>query len=326
MKQTLVMFFLIMSVVTGTQAAMSDACQAKLRSAIPEGWELVKQEGADLITVTRKAPIPPKELTLKAIPSSPCDGEGSLKNASATGIRVWYSIDSLGACSEDEYIQRKVKNIKFQVARKALLDQIQKMPLKPNEKPSLLARVPRNKQEKDILSEYERLSPQMEVLPTHHDQNEGFTLSLNKSYWGAEIITPAVLEEIEGVRKAIETVLVPYEVSTQAKKENRFSGEWVRGQPVAGGFYSERLVISGDTAQLYEDGKLVLRGNAVLSGEKLLIKPTVNQSRYYQGLGDCWANFSDNGQALSLFGSLKGQLSFVRKEMAEEDAARRNAY
>jgi hypothetical protein len=328
MKQTLVLLaFLIVSAVTGTQAAMSDACQTKLRSVIPDGWELRKQEGAASLAVMRKAAISPKELNLIPIPSSPCDGEGSMKNASSMGIRVWYSIESLGACSEDEYNQRKARNIKLQAERKVLMDRIEHIPLKPNVKPSLLARAPRNEQEKELLNQYESLLQQVEVLPTHYDGNQGFSLRLIKSFWGAEIIAPTVLEEIEGVKKAIEAVLVPYEgtLSAHPTTKHCFSGEWVRGQPLAGGFYSEKLVISGDSAQLYEDGKLVLRGKAFQRNEKLLIKPTIYQSRYYQGRGDCWANFSDNGQVLSLFGSLKGQLAFVRKEMAEEDPARRCA-
>lgn len=98
-----------------------------------------------------------------------------------------------------------------------------------------------------------------------------------------------------------------------ASEAQGFIGEWTRGQPSADGHYSERFVITKDNAQLFEDGKLVLSGSAVVNGDKLTINAEMNKSRYYRELGGCWARLRNNNMSLDLFGNVKGLLCFDRK-------------
>ena len=91
-----------------------------------------------------------------------------------------------------------------------------------------------------------------------------------------------------------------------------FVGEWKRGQPSADGTYSERVVITQKTFELYEDGKLVLTGSPFLNGGKLIIEPDTNTSRYYGNLGGCWPLLRSDNTWLSLCGKVKGQLDFDR--------------
>jgi hypothetical protein len=101
-------------------------------------------------------------------------------------------------------------------------------------------------------------------------------------------------------------------VPPSASSIQAFVGEWKRGQPSADGTYSERVVIKQKTFELYEDGKLVLTGAPVIDGEKLIIEPLTNTSKYYGNLGGCWARLRSDNTWLELFGKVKGELDFDR--------------
>jgi len=193
------------------------AIQEKLRSVVPPSWEVEQETGTSAIKVKRKEYIPPKELTIRAIP---CAGLPAMSDASAKGILVWFYIEPVGACSDAEYKQRKAKNAEVRAQQEILARKISQIPSNPHTKPSLLARIPRNDEDKALLSEYEKLSNQLKIQPTHRTKDEAFCVTLVQDYWGATINNAAVLAEIDNVKKAIETVLVPYETAEDGKAEN----------------------------------------------------------------------------------------------------------
>ena len=198
-------------VITGSVAADgTPEIIERIRVVIPTGWEVGQQAGTPNITVTRKAAIPPGELTFKPIPSSPAFGEGSARHAKTNGIRVWFGLEPVGACTAAEYEQRKAHNAGIQAQLEPLRKKIEQIPFTPRVKPSLLTRTPRNDEEKSWLAEYADLSSKRLILPTHHVDGTGFLVTLVQSYYGARVTAATSSAEISAVRKAIETVLVPY--------------------------------------------------------------------------------------------------------------------
>jgi len=183
----------------------------KIRVVIPAGWEVGQQAGTPNLTVTRKAAIPPGDLAFKPIPSSPAFGEGSASHAKTNGIRVWFTLEPVGACSAAEYEQRKARNAEIQALLEPLRKKIEQIPGTPGVKPGLLSRTARNEEEKSWLAEYANVSSKRQILPTHHVDGKGFLVTLVKSYYGASITVANVRDEIDAVRMAIEKVLVPYE-------------------------------------------------------------------------------------------------------------------
>jgi hypothetical protein len=219
------MSLVLMLCLCGCQGASSSKMSSEmaniletLRAVVPAGWEVGRQEGISVITVKRKELIPSADLTIKPIPSSPAWGEDSMEYARTQGIRVWFFIEPGGTCTKTEYSRRKVQNANVRAQQEELAKKIRLIPPNPRTKPGLLARIPRNEEDKSLLSEYEKLSKQLKVLPTHHHNQDGFCVSLLKSYWGATINTTAVRKEIDDTQKAIETVLVSYEPLSEVEK------------------------------------------------------------------------------------------------------------
>jgi len=99
-----------------------------------------------------------------------------------------------------------------------------------------------------------------------------------------------------------------------------FIGEWIRGKTSKDGYYSERLVVTQKTAELYEDGDLVLKGIPTVKDDKLIIEADMNNSRYYAKLGGAWGQLRNNDQSLDLFGKIKGLLCFDRKTTEQANA------
>ncbi len=146
----------------------------KIRVVVPDGWEVRPQAGTPHVTVTRKATPPPGDLAFKPIPSSPAFGAGSENHAKINGIRVWFTLESVGACSAAEYEQRKARNAGLLAQLEPLRSKIERIPVTPRAKPSLLSRTPRNEEEESWLAEYANISPKRQILPTHHADGTGF--------------------------------------------------------------------------------------------------------------------------------------------------------
>ncbi|MCX6880578.1 MAG: hypothetical protein NTW21_43250 [Verrucomicrobia bacterium] len=183
----------------------------EIRVVTPAGWEVGRPAGVSNITVTRRAAIPPGDLAFEPIPSSPAFGEGSASHAKLNGIRIWFTLEPVGACSAAEYEQRKARNAGIRAQLEPLRKKIERIPGTPGVKPSFLSRTPRNEEDKSWLAEYANVSSKLRILPTHHVDSNGFLVTLVKSHYGASITAATVSDEIDAVRKAIETVLVPYQ-------------------------------------------------------------------------------------------------------------------
>lgn len=197
----------------------------KIRVVIPTGWEVGQQAGTPNITVTRKAAIPPGDLAFKPIPSSPAFGEGSEGHAKTNGIRIWFTLEPVGACSAAEYKQRKVRNAEIQAQLEPLRKKIEQIPGTPRAKPSLLSRTPRNAEEKSWLAEYADISSKLQILPTHHFDGTGFLVTLVQSYYGAQIASGSARDEVDVVREAIATVLIPYQAPAKPEMSGISGGE-----------------------------------------------------------------------------------------------------
>ncbi len=199
--------FILRSAIAGDDTNLFE----QLRIAVPPGWEVVRQTGTISVNVTRKRFIPAVDITTTPVPSSPAFGEGNEHYAMSNGIRVWFYIEPVGNCSDAEYSQLKSQNAKIWSQLEQLRTKIEQIPYKPQVKPSFSSRAPRNEEEQSWLAEYNLLRKQLKVIPTHHSGTDAFCINLLKSYSGATIHTPVILEEIGSVKKRIETVLEPYE-------------------------------------------------------------------------------------------------------------------
>ena len=191
----------------------------KIRVVLPAGWEVGQPADTPDVTVTRKAAIPPGDLAFKPIPSSPAFGEGSASHAKTNGIRVWFTLEPVGTSSAAEYEQRTARNAEIRAQLEPLRKKIERIPGTPGVKPGLLSRTPRNEEEKSWLAEYADVSSKRQILPTHHLDSNGFLVTMLQSYYGAQIAAATVRDEVDAVRKAIETVLVPYTLAIPEKGE-----------------------------------------------------------------------------------------------------------
>jgi hypothetical protein len=186
----------------------------KVRAVLPPGWDVAQKVGTSDFTITRNALVPPSDLADNPRPP-PSLPEGI--DARTKGIRVWFIIEPIGVCTDADYVRRRSQNSEIRAQMDTLRKKIEQIPPTPHigpRKPSsldLLLRTPRNQEEQSWLTAYEALRKQLQLVPTHHYSNKGFFIFLLRSYDGVIIKTLSILDEIDGVRKAVETVLVPYE-------------------------------------------------------------------------------------------------------------------